>query len=69
MKKKLLAATYVRDILFETVEDMEAYLDNLERRKQQHKVLETFERRDRSVIIRIMQQYNDSPMIQLYRED
>lgn len=67
-KKEILAAGYIRDILFETVEDMEQYLDNLEHRKQLYKVLQTYEREDRSVIIRILQQYNNSPLIQLFND-
>lgn len=67
-RKEILAAGYVRDILFETVEDMEAYLNGMQIRKQNYKVLETFERNDRTVIIRILQQYNNSPLIQLYQD-
>lgn len=67
-RKELLAAGYIRDILFATVEDLERYLDSLNHRKQQYKVLETFERNDRSVIIRILQQYNNVPLVQLYED-
>lgn len=63
---KLLAAGIVRDLEFASMADLNLYLARLDGRKICYEVLETFERDDRSVIIRIGQQYNDSKMIQLY---
>ena len=64
-RKTLLAAGIVRDIQFRTVEDMEAYLDGLTSKKQKYEVLETYEREDRTVIIRIVTQYNQRELIKL----
>ena len=66
MKKEILAAGYIRDILFANEREMEAYLDMLDSRKQLYKVLMTYERADKTVIIRIVQQYNNSPLIKIY---
>ena len=66
MKKEILAAGYIRDILFANKREMEAYLDMLDSRKQLYKVLMTYERADKTVIIRIVQQYNNSPLIKIY---
>ena len=66
MKKEILAAGYLRDILFENEEQMEIYLDHLDSRKQLHKVLYTYRRADGTVIIRILQQYNNAPLIKVY---
>ena len=66
MKKELLAGGIIRDLLFQSPEDMETYLDKLEDRKQQYKVVETYERQDRSVIIRIISQYNNAPLIRVF---
>ena len=64
-RKTLLAAGIVRDIQFRTVEDMETYLDGMTSKKQKYKVLETYEREDRTVIIRIVTQYNQHELIKL----
>ena len=66
--KELLAAGYVRDILFRSSEDLKNYILQLERRKQEYRILEQMNREDGSVIIRILQQYNTAPLIQLYTE-
>ena len=66
--KEVLAAGIVRDIEFISNYAMEVYLSGLDQRKVNYKVLETFERADSSVIIRIIQQYNNSPLIKLYNE-
>ena len=68
-RKELLAAGYIRDILFRTGEDCQAYIYNLDQRKAEYKILDTYTRNDGSVIIRILQQYNNAPLIQLYEED
>ena len=66
--KELLAAGYVRDILFRNGEDLKNYILKLESRKQEYRILEQMDREDGSVIIRILQQYNTAPLIQLYTE-
>ena len=67
--KEILAAGIVQDIQFCTHYALDVYLYGLERGNVTHKVLETFERQDGSVICRIVKQYNNSPLIQLYKED
>lgn len=69
MAKELLAAGYVRDILFRDNSEYELYVYKLDHRKIQYKILDSTVREDGSVIIRILQQYNNSPLIQLYDED
>ena len=66
--KELLAAGYLRDILFRNGEDLKHYILQLESRKQEYRILEQMNREDGSVIIRILQQYNTAPLIQLYTE-
>ena len=66
--KELLAAGYVRDMLFRSGEDLKNYILQLESRKQEYRILEQMNREDGSVIIRILQQYNTAPLIQLYTE-
>lgn len=67
--KEILAAGIVQDIQFCSQYARDMYFYGLERGNVTHKVLETFEREDGSVIIRIVKQYNGSPLIQLYKED
>lgn len=66
MAKKLLAAGYVRDLMFDNADSLELYLYDLNHKKLQHKILDKFVRDDGSVIIRILQQYNRAPLIELY---
>ena len=66
--KELLAAGYVRDILFKSRNHLADYICGLERKKLRFKILEEHDREDGSVIIRILQQYNTAPLIQLYTE-
>lgn len=63
--KEILAAGYVRDILFRSKEVFDLYLYNLDHRKICYKVIETFTRDDGSIIVRIVQQYNHAEMIRL----
>ena len=65
MSKRLLAAGYVRDLMFDCSDSLEIYLYQLDKRFH-YKILDKFVRDDGSVIIRILQQYNASPLIQLY---
>ena len=64
--RELLAAGYVRDILFKSKDYLIDYLTGLESKKLQYKILEQYNKEDGSVIIRILQQYNTAPLIQLY---
>ena len=63
--KEVLAAGIVRDIEFVSHYAMEVYLSDLDQRKVNYKVLKTFERYDGVTRIRIIQQYNNSPLIKL----
>lgn len=66
MIKTLLAAGIVRDYEFLSIDDLDVHLYSLDHRKINYKVLETFERPDGTVLVRILQQYNSAPLIQLY---
>ena len=61
----LLAAGVVRDILFCSMSDRDLYFSRLDGRKICYELLDTFERSDGTVIIRFVQQYNDTDLIQL----
>lgn len=65
MIKCLLAAGIVRDFEFLCMDHLEVYLHSLDQRKIVYKVLETFERPDETVPVRIVQQYNNADLIQL----
>ena len=52
-KKEILAAGYFRDILFQSKDDLELYIYQLQHRYQNYKILEQYNREDGSVIIRI----------------
>lgn len=66
--KEVLAAGVVRDILFRTGDDYQAYIYDLDHRHVDYKILDTMARDDGSVIIRILQQYNNNPLIQLFED-
>lgn len=69
-RKELLAAGYVRDILFSSDEEKKLYIYSLEQRKTKYKILEELKREDGTVIIRILSQYyKNAPLIQLFNED
>lgn len=63
-KKELLAGGYIRDLLFRNPDDAQLYIYELDHRGVAYKILDSFVR-DGSVIIRILQQYNNSPLIEL----
>ena len=65
MIKILLAAGIVRDFEFLCMDHFEVYLDQLDHRKIVYKVLETFERPDQTVLVRIVQQYNNADLIKI----
>ena len=64
--KTLLAAGIVRDIEFRSSEIFDLYLDALDHKNVVYKVLDTYVRPDGSMIVRILQQHNNSDLIQLY---
>lgn len=65
-QKELLAAGIVRDIQFRSKDVFDLYLYNLDHREVNYKVLDTFVRDDGSMIVRILQQYNNVDLIQLF---
>lgn len=65
MVRCLLAAGIVRDYEFLTLDHLDLYLYQLDHRKIVYKVLETFERPDQTVVVRIVQQYNNADLIKL----
>ena len=62
---ELLAAGIVRDIWFRSLDHRNTYLRRLDDRKINYQLMETLERDDGSVIIRLLQQHNSSDLIQL----
>lgn len=64
-KKELLAAGIVRDLRFMDLDVSELYFYDLVHRGVAYKILDSCVRSDGSVIIRILQQYNNSPLIEL----
>ena len=66
--KEILAAGIVRDIEFISQYALDVYISGLDSRKVNYKILDTHQRSDGCVIIRIVQQYNEAPMIELYEE-
>lgn len=67
--KEILAAGIVRDIQFCSEYALDVYIYRLDHNKVIYQILDKFVRVDGSVIIRIVQQYNNSPLIQLYNEE
>lgn len=66
MSRELLAAGIVRDIKFDSKDSMERYFIKLQHNFVVYKILDTYTRSDGSVIVRVLQQYNSSPLIELY---
>ena len=64
-RKELLAAGLIRDILFCSNDEVDLYIHELEHRCVQYEILDRYVRDDGSEIIRIMQQYNNVPLIEL----
>lgn len=64
-RKELLAAGLIRDILFCSNDEVDLYIHELEHRCFQYEILDRYVREDGSEIIRIMQQYNNVPLIEL----
>lgn len=65
-QKEILAAGIVRDIAFIDSGRADLYLFNLDHKKVKYQVLDSHRCNDGSVILRIVQQYNRSSLIQLY---
>lgn len=66
MSKILLAGGIVRDLEFDSADSLEIYLYKLDHNRVLYQILDKFARNDGSVVIRILQQYNAAPLIQLY---
>lgn len=64
-RKELLAAGYIRAIRFQNPDDSQVYIYDLDHRGVDYKILDSSFRPDGSVIIRILQQYNNCPLIEL----
>lgn len=69
MSKQLLAAGIVRDLAFLNRDALDLYLYRLDHNEVIYQIFERWNRPDGTVVIRIVQQYNSSPLIQLYEED
>ena len=68
IKRELLAAGTVRDIKFADKLQLTIYLHRLKKDHKNFKVLETCDRPDGTVLARIVQAYNNSPLIELYSD-
>lgn len=66
--KTVLAAGYVRDLLFTSEAHAQGYIQKLDYQGVEYKILDSYRREDGTVIIRVLQQYNNSPLISLYNE-
>lgn len=64
-RKIVLAGGYVRDLLFPSEDHAQAHIQSLEYRGLEYKILDSLRRDDGSMILRIVQQYNNSPLINL----
>lgn len=69
MIKEVLAAGIVRDLWFCHRDALELYIYRLDHQKVTYKIIQRCDRDDGSVLIRIVQQYNNSPLIHLFEED
>ena len=66
MAKRLLAAGIVRDLEFDSRDRLYLYLYELEHRSIQFKILRTDTRPDGTLVVRIVQQYNQADLIKIY---
>ena len=64
--KQILAAGIVRDILFDSPDSADLYLYRLVHRGFTFKVLQSCRFYDGTVILRVLQRYNDYDLIELY---
>lgn len=67
-RRELLAAGIVRDLCFRNPDDSKEYFYRLDHQGAQYKILNSCFMKDGSLIIRIVQQYNSAPLIELYEE-
>lgn len=65
-RRELLAAGIVRDIRFLNTTEANKYMEQI---RGEYKILDTNNCKDGTIIYRIVQQYNNSPLIELYEED
>lgn len=65
MAKMILAAGIVRDIWFDTLDDLERYIEKLEYNSIEYYEIERCERPGGHFILRIVTQYNNSDLIEL----
>lgn len=65
MSNCLLSAGIVREISFDSHYSFDAYLERLRNRCLAYKVLHSYCNVDGSVLVRIVVQYNSSPLIHL----
>ena len=60
--KRIKAACICQTLHFQLKEDLEHYKQALERNRTRHKIVDEAEQEDGSVVIRIIKQYNRSPV-------
>ena len=65
MRKRLLAAGYLRDIEFDSKASLDEYLEVLGFKCLDYRILDKYTRSDGTVIVRILQQYNSADLIEL----
>lgn len=63
--KQILAAGIVQDICFSCMEARNKYLRRLDSYRMNYQLVDTYERQDGSVIIRIIKPYNGSDVIRI----
>lgn len=64
--KEILAAGILRDIRFASADQADLYLFALDHRNINYRCLESERCPDGTVILRMLQQYNDCDLIQVY---
>ena len=67
--KEILAAGIVRDIRFCSSYALQVYLYGLDQNGTTYQLLKEEKEENGSIIVRIVQQYNASPMIDFYEGD
>lgn len=64
-RRKVLASGCLKIFWFCCMDEFDSYLRKLERRKICYRVLESCPRLDGTVLVRILQQYNNADLIQI----
>ena len=67
-QRQILAAGIVRDIRFANEHLYQRHLERLDALKVKYEILERWPCEDGTFLARIIQQYNSSPLIQLYED-